>query len=129
MLKACKPYLKEQNGFTLIEVIISITLLALMMVYMVNIIDNSIKTKESVLAEDKDFMQIETALARFDLDFSQIYSPLFFSATGAGPTILLGDRSRWHGVTWSTVIPKLLRWRRRAEMARAPVARSRRVAA
>lgn len=80
MLKVFKNDMNNTHGFTLIEVIISITLLALMMTYMVSIMDNSIRTKEGVLAEDKDFMQLETAMARFDLDYSQIYSPLFFSS-------------------------------------------------
>ena len=80
MLKVFNKKINNQNGFTLIEVLISITLLALMMAYMVTIMDNSMRTKESVLAEDKDFMQLETAMSRFDLDYSQIYSPLFFSS-------------------------------------------------
>lgn len=75
-----KPFRKNIKGFTLIEVLISITLLSLLMVYVFSIMDSSIKTKEDITEEDSDFMQIEMAFSRMALDFSQHYSPLFFSA-------------------------------------------------
>jgi prepilin-type N-terminal cleavage/methylation domain-containing protein len=71
---------KNNQGFTLIEVVISITLLALMMAYIIDIIDDSIKTKENIIEEDRELMQVEMALARISLDFIQIYSPLYYSA-------------------------------------------------
>lgn len=69
---------KENKGFSLIEILVAITLLAIMMIYIVNITNDAVKTKESVTFEDRDYLQIETALNRFELDFTQIYSPLFF---------------------------------------------------
>ncbi|MDH5581410.1 MAG: type II secretion system GspH family protein [Bdellovibrionales bacterium] len=77
MLKTSK---KDQEGFTLIEVLISVTLLSLMMVYVFTTIESSIDTKESITAEDDDYMQIETVFSRIQIDFSQIYSPSFFEA-------------------------------------------------
>lgn len=77
MFKTSKAH---EEGFTLIEVLISVTLLSLMMVYVFTTIESSINTKETISAEDEDFMQIETFFSRVQIDFSQIYSPSFFEA-------------------------------------------------
>ncbi len=69
----------NQYGFTLIEVMIAITLLSFIMISVVSITGSSQQTKDRVLSEDKEILQIETALSRFEWDFSQIYSPLYFS--------------------------------------------------
>lgn len=76
MIKNCNDL---NSGFTLIEVLVSIVLLSFLMIGVFTIIDNSTITKERVLFEDRESLQIETALARFGVDFSQIYSPNFFS--------------------------------------------------
>ena len=68
-----------KNGFTLIEVLISMLLLSLIMIYVVGAINDSSKTNEQVLAEDREFLQVEASLERINLDFSQIYSPLYYS--------------------------------------------------
>ncbi len=67
-------------GFTLIEVLISILLLSILMVYVLNIVDDSSQTKDSVLAEDADLLQVETAYNRLQQDLESIYSPAYFSA-------------------------------------------------
>jgi len=69
----------NQNGFTLLEVLISMALLAIMMVSIVTITNSGIDTKEKILAEDNEMTQSETALARISDDIYQIYSPLYFS--------------------------------------------------
>ena len=51
-----------------------------MMVYVFTTIESSINTKENITAEDSDLMQVETAFARIQTDFSQFYSPAFFEA-------------------------------------------------
>lgn len=79
-------------GFTLLEVLIAITLLALLMLSVYSIVDSSTTTKEKVTAEDRDFLQVEAFFARFDTDFSQIYSPLYFS-TRAQQTTAPSDGS------------------------------------
>ncbi len=71
--------IKNTKGFTLIEVLIAIVLLAFMMIGVYTITDNSTATKDRVLSEDAEMMQIEAGLQRFDQDFSQFYSPLYYS--------------------------------------------------
>lgn len=67
-------------GFTLIEVLIAIVLLAFVSLYTFKMISTSTDTKENVLKEDQTIIQTLTAVARLDSDFSQLYSPLFFSS-------------------------------------------------
>lgn len=43
------------------------------------IVDNSITTKETIVGEDREFLQVENALQRIAIDFNQMYNPLFFS--------------------------------------------------
>lgn len=69
----------NQNGFTLIEVLIAITILSFIMLAIVSTTDSSQQVKDRVLSEDRETLQVETAFSRFEWDFSQIYSPLFFS--------------------------------------------------
>lgn len=73
-----RPF-NNQKGFTLIEVLISITILSIMMVYIFNILDNSTSIKETIVGEDREYLQVLTALERMDRDFSHIFSPLYFS--------------------------------------------------
>ncbi len=69
----------NQTGFTLIEILIAIFLLAFVSIGIVSITSDSQQTKERTVEKDRDNLQIETALSRFEWDFSQIYSPLYFS--------------------------------------------------
>jgi prepilin-type N-terminal cleavage/methylation domain-containing protein len=68
----------NQQGFTLIEILIAITLLSFLMIGVYQIVENSTITKEMVTNEDRELLQLETVWARFDLDFSLIYSPRYF---------------------------------------------------
>lgn len=70
---------QPQAGFTLLEVLIAITLLSFVMLSVVSITDDSIRTKERVTSEDAEYLQVETAMNRVDWDISQAYSPLYFS--------------------------------------------------
>jgi prepilin-type N-terminal cleavage/methylation domain-containing protein len=69
----------NQTGFTLIEILIAIFLLAFVSLGIVSITSDSQLTKERTINKDRDNLQIETALSRFEWDFSQIYSPLYYS--------------------------------------------------
>lgn len=69
--------LKNSAGFTLIEVLIAIVLLAFISLYTVKMIDDSTDTKDSVLKEDRLKIQTLTAISRIDIDITQIYSPLY----------------------------------------------------
>jgi prepilin-type N-terminal cleavage/methylation domain-containing protein len=67
------------RGFTLLEVLIAITLLGFITLGVVSVTDNAILTKDRTTELNKNNLAIESALARFEWDFGQIYSPLFFS--------------------------------------------------
>ncbi len=69
----------NQKGFTLVEIMIAILLLAFITIAVVTITENSINTKDRTTQLNEDNLQIETAMSRFEWDFSQIYSPLYFS--------------------------------------------------
>lgn len=69
----------NQSGFTLLEILIAISLLAFITIGVVNITDNAAQTKDRTTAINENNLQIETAMQRFEWDFSQIYSPLYFS--------------------------------------------------
>lgn len=69
----------NESGFTLLEILIAIALLAFISLGVVNITENAIQTKERTTDVNENNLQIETAMSRFEWDFSQIYSPLYFS--------------------------------------------------
>ncbi|MBT4793258.1 MAG: prepilin-type N-terminal cleavage/methylation domain-containing protein [Halobacteriovoraceae bacterium] len=69
----------NENGFTLIEILIAITVLSLLMLGIIAFTQNAQDTSVRVTREDKELLQIETAVSRLEWDFSQIYSPLYFS--------------------------------------------------
>lgn len=71
---------QKQDGFTLVEILIAIVLLSFLMIGVYTITDNSTTTIERVSKEDSDFAQVGTALNRLEMDFSQLYSPLYYSA-------------------------------------------------
>lgn len=70
----------NQSGFSLLEILIAITLLGFLSISIFTITNNSIDTKESVLKEDREFLQVYTAMFRLDKDFSEIYSPLYYQS-------------------------------------------------
>jgi prepilin-type N-terminal cleavage/methylation domain-containing protein len=70
----------NQQGFTLLEILIAISLLAFITLGVVNITDNAVMTMERTTEVNKNNLQAETAMSRFEWDFSQLYSPLFFSS-------------------------------------------------
>ena len=75
--KSSTIYLATQKGFTLVEVLIAIVLLAFISLYTFKMVDNSTDTKEKVVKEDKLLLQTLIAVSRIDSDFSQLYSPLY----------------------------------------------------
>lgn len=70
----------SERGFTLIEILIAITILAFMTMGVVSITQNAADTMDRTTTLNKNNLQIETALSRFEWDFSQIYSPMYFSS-------------------------------------------------
>lgn len=69
----------NQKGFTLLEILIAIVILSFITFGVVQITDDAVNTKERTLQINEDNLQIETALSRMDWDFSQAFSPLYFS--------------------------------------------------
>jgi prepilin-type N-terminal cleavage/methylation domain-containing protein len=67
----------NHSGFTLVEVLISILLLAFISLQTFKLVDNSTNTKENVLREDRALLQSLIATGRLDSDISQLYSPLY----------------------------------------------------
>lgn len=70
---------KNQSGFSLIEVIIAITILAFMMTSVYVVISQQTETKDTVTKEDREYLQVFAAIERIRIDFTQIYSPLYHS--------------------------------------------------
>lgn len=79
MKKSSLTSASSESGFTLLEILIAITLLAFITLGVVNITENAALTMERTTEVNKNNLQIETAMSRFEWDFSQIYSPLYFS--------------------------------------------------
>jgi prepilin-type N-terminal cleavage/methylation domain-containing protein len=69
----------NDKGFTLIEVMIAIVILSFIVIAIIQITGGAQEQVDRTLVEDKDILQIETAFARFEWDFSQVYSPLYHS--------------------------------------------------
>ncbi len=74
-----KETLASERGFTLLEILIAITILALISLAVVSITENAALTKERTTEVNENNLQIETAMSRFEWDLSQVYSPLYFS--------------------------------------------------
>ena len=69
--------LKHQEGFTLIEVLIAITILSFITFTTYQMIDSNTSAKDRVVREDRMTLQSLTAISRLDSDISQMVNPLF----------------------------------------------------
>lgn len=74
------PTLKNTQGFTLVEVMISITILLFISFATYKMVDTNTDTKDRVVKEDRQTVQSLTAIGRLDSDISQMYNPLYSSA-------------------------------------------------
>ena len=70
---------KKESGLSLIEVIVSITLLSYIMVEVLRSTDQATAIKDKIIVGDNEIIQTEMAMERLNLDLTQIYSPLYFS--------------------------------------------------
>jgi prepilin-type N-terminal cleavage/methylation domain-containing protein len=75
-----KKLVPNNKGFTLIEVLIAITVLAFLMLGVYTIISGSVDTKDRVLSEDRSFVQVMRAFDRVQGDIAQAWSPLYAHA-------------------------------------------------
>lgn len=78
MLKLTKILVSSTKGFTLIEILVSVTVLGLMTLGTISFSDFVMNTSTKNVADDRDFLQIEMAMSRLEFDISQLYSPLYF---------------------------------------------------
>jgi len=67
-----------EQGFTLVEILVALTLMSMIMISIYSIVSNNIDTKDRVTKEDRDFLQIYLAIDRIEKDLSLLYSPLYF---------------------------------------------------
>lgn len=72
--------MKNHHGFTLLEVLIAITLMSFLVLGVYTIIDDNYKSQIDITKEDREYIQTQMAIERLQLDLEQIYSPLYFSA-------------------------------------------------
>ena len=70
----------EKMGFSLLEVMMSLVVLSFLMLGTYAMVNNSQDAKQSVTVEDNAVLQVQLALNRLESDFSQIYSPIYFSS-------------------------------------------------
>ena len=79
-MKAKDQILLKSDGFTLLEIIMSITILSFLMLGVYYLTENSTEGAARTTREDLAKMQIEAALNRIEQDFSRIYTPLYYKA-------------------------------------------------
>jgi prepilin-type N-terminal cleavage/methylation domain-containing protein len=65
------------GGFTLIEVLIAITILSFISFSTYKMVDTNTETKDRVVKEDRQTLQSLTAVGRLDSDISQMVNPLY----------------------------------------------------
>lgn len=68
----------KNDGFTLIEIMIAVVLLAFLTFAVVRMTDNSFDVKDRTLKQDENNLKIYSALQRMDWDVSHAYSPLYY---------------------------------------------------
>lgn len=78
MNKKVNLLLSNSKGFSLLEVLIAITILAFISIAIGMFTDSSISTAIKVTNEDIESLQIETAMSRLEWDVSHAYSPLYY---------------------------------------------------
>lgn len=71
------PHLKNQSGFSLLEVMISILILSFITFSTYQLVNTNTETKTRVVKEDREIVQTIAAMGRFESDVSQLYTPLF----------------------------------------------------
>ena len=78
-MKAFQKHIHQAKGFSLIEVMVAIAILSFIVMAIVSVTGSSQDTAVRVVEEDRQILQVETAMSRLEWDISQIYSPLYFS--------------------------------------------------
>ena len=71
------PPINNQSGFSLLEVMIAILILAFITFSTYQLVNTNTETKTKVVKEDREIVQTLAAMGRIESDFSQLYTPLF----------------------------------------------------
>ena len=79
MIQHSKFTINNQNGVTIVEILIAIAILSFLSFAMIGLTEQVPRVADEVITEDREALKIETAMARLEWDFSQQYTPLFFS--------------------------------------------------
>ncbi len=66
------------SGFSLLEVLVSLMILSILMVFVLQTVRDSIDSKYRFVRDNNDFLQIHTAMERIIRDFEEFYSPIFY---------------------------------------------------
>jgi prepilin-type N-terminal cleavage/methylation domain-containing protein len=91
------------KGFTLIEVMISITILSFISYATFKMVNSNTDTKDRIVKEDRQTVQSLTAIGRLDSDITQMYNPLYSSskfvptASSSGSDIYADNSSNANG--------------------------------
>ena len=76
---------RNNNGFTLIEILVAIAILSFVSIGIFSIVDNSIDSQSNISSEDKEFVSIQSALRRLEIDFERLHTPLFYDFPAVNP--------------------------------------------
>ena len=71
--------MKNQSGFSLVEVLISLVLMSMMVVSVIQMTNSAGEVKEKVLIEDEEKLSIEIAMARMNKDLNLFFTNKYFS--------------------------------------------------
>ena len=71
--------MKSSTGFSLIEILIALTLLSFVTISIITLTRDTAETKDRVIKEDEEKLNILAVLNRLEMDLTHLYSPLFFS--------------------------------------------------
>jgi hypothetical protein len=78
-MKKALDIIHNNSAFSILEVLIASTVLAIISMGVVSFTNNSMNTRDTVIREDRDDYKIVTAFSRIESDVMQIYTPLNFS--------------------------------------------------
>lgn len=70
----------NQKGFTLIEILIAITIMSFLVLGVYSMVDSNFVTQTEVTREDREYLQVQMAIERIQQDLEQIYTPLYYSS-------------------------------------------------
>ncbi len=70
----------SSKGFSLVEIMVAITIMAFMTLGVFSLTDNAQRTRETVIPEDREYFQVYAAFSRIKSDVEQLWSPLYFAS-------------------------------------------------